>query len=74
MTGKEFVTRLLGVPRYRQEFDENEYFRNQVNHIQKVDDIHTHVLLDGMVSLAKALADKDLEMIEMGEYGKEYFK
>ena len=74
MTGKEFATRLLGIPRYRQEFDGNEHFRNQVNRIQKVDEIHTNVLLDCMVSLSNALADKDLEMIEMGEYGKEYFK
>lgn len=74
MTGKEFATRLLGIPRYRQEFDENEHFRNQVNRIQKVDEIHTNVLLGCMVSLSNALADKDLEMIEMGEYGKEYFK
>ena len=52
MTGKEFVTRLLGVPRYRQEFVYNANFINQVKHIQKVYEIHTQVLLDGMFSLA----------------------
>ena len=34
MEGKEFVTRLLNVEKYKKIYEENAYFRRQVNNLK----------------------------------------
>ncbi len=69
MSGKEFVDRLLRSSRFRSAYDENMYFRNQIDHLRKVKDVHTQHLIECMICLSNELIQKDLDMIAHSDNG-----
>lgn len=69
MSGKEFVDRLLRSSRFRSVYDENMYFRNQIDHLREVKDVHTQHLIECMICLSNELIQKDLDMIARSDNG-----
>ena len=63
MEGKEFVTRLLNVEKFKKVYEENAYFRRQLNNLEKKDKVHTQDLIECMVCLSNELIEKDYDMI-----------
>ena len=63
MEGKEFVTRLLNVEKYKKVYEENAYFSRQLNNLEKKDKVHTQDLIECMVCLSNELIEKDYDMI-----------
>lgn len=64
MTGREFVTRLLHVSKYRNVFDTNGYFRTEIKKIEAKSEVHTVDLVECMVTLSAELIQKDIDMID----------
>mgnify|MGYP007025183120 FL=1 len=67
MEGKEFVTRLLNVEKYKKIYEENAYFRRQINNLKNKARIHTQDLIECMVYLSNELVEKDFDMIDHAE-------
>lgn len=64
MNGKEFVSRLLRVSKYRNAYDTNGYFRNQLSRLENKEEIHIQDLIECMVSLSNELTQKDIDMLD----------
>lgn len=69
MNGKEFVSRLLRVSKYRNAYDTNGYFRNQLSRLENKEEIHTQDLIECMVSLSNELTQKDIDMLDHLDQG-----
>lgn len=69
MSGKEFTDKLLKVPQFRSTYDENGYFRNQIEHLRKIEEIHTQDLIVCMICLSNELTQKDIDMLDHLDQG-----
>lgn len=64
MNGNEFVRRLLKIPKYRDVFDVNGYFRAEIKKLEVKKEIHTQDLIECIVTLSNELVQKDIDMID----------
>lgn len=69
MSGKDFVRKLLKIPKYRDVFDVNGYFRIEIKKLETKKEIHTQNLIECIVTLSNELVQKDIDMIDRIDQG-----
>lgn len=69
MSGKEFVDKLLKAPQFKSTYDENGYFKRQIDHLREIKEIHTQDLIFCMICLSNELTQKDIDMIDNLDQG-----
>lgn len=67
MTGIEFYEQVLSVPKYREAYEDNMYFNQQMQYLKQRKAITQATLLNSIQYLSKQLLDAEIKMIEMND-------